>query len=445
MGAAPFNLPPPNNHLGRERSPLRRERSREREERFIRDEGRDMERERDRERRSSRLPRDERRLEKRRPVEWRDRDERDRDRMWKDKDQQENLSGLSRSGPSPRRPTQNQGGGLVPYEDDSEGEGGDDGHRFRKRDEEVRRRERSRMRDDRSSSSRRDDREGTSYRDGKEGSSRRDGRGGSSKREGSSRRERRESSSRREEREGGERRKSLDRRNSSPSKEEEPKHLTPEQVIEQEKKVWIRSAPADLYYTRDSETPGLMRATEKNMKMQEKARKVLVENSIEARLKHKVEEPPRLRLGHHHGHEGEEEEGSSSDEDEENPHNHRFLSVSAFQKNYLKSSGLRAWTGWNSAQRRPIVLIQRCYTLPSCSCIDVQVWQNMPGELNDGPACRCSKKARESGIRHGIYVGETPLPDLDMHTNNWSKLYHYRFVGIFEQLTDTDTYLIFAG
>ena len=50
----------------------------------------------------------------------------------------------------------------------------------------------------------------------------------------------------------------------------------------------------------------------------------------------------------------------------------------------------------------------------------------MPGELNDGPACRCSKKAKESGIRHGIYVGETPLPELDMHTNNWSKLYHYR-------------------
>ena len=101
------------------------------------------------------------------------------------------------------------------------------------------------------------------------------------------------------------------------------KQLTPEQVIEQEKKVWIRSAPADLYYTRDSETPGLMRATEKNLKMQEKAMKVLVENSKEARMKHPVEEPPRLRLGHHHCHEGEEEDGSSSEEDEENAHNHR--------------------------------------------------------------------------------------------------------------------------
>ena len=67
-----------------------------------------------------------------------------------------------------------------------------------------------------------------------------------------------------------------------------------------------------------------MRATEKNIKMQEKATKVLVESSKEARLKHPVEEPPRLRLGHHHGHEGEEGEGSSSEEDEEeNPHNHR--------------------------------------------------------------------------------------------------------------------------
>ena len=68
----------------------------------------------------------------------------------------------------------------------------------------------------------------------------------------------------------------------------------------------------------------------------------------------------------------------------------------------------------------------------------------MPGELNDGPACRCSKKARESGIRHGIYVGETPLPDLDMHTNNWSKLHHYRFTDL---LLDGQLSLsiIFAG
>ena len=26
-----------------------------------------------------------------------------------------------------------------------------------------------------------------------------------------------------------------------------------------------------------------------------------------------------------------------------------------------------------------------------------EVWQNLEGELNDGPACRCSAKARETG------------------------------------------------
>ena len=91
--------------------------------------------------------------------------------------------------------------------------------------------------------------------------------------------------------------------------------------------------------------------------------------------------------------------------------------------------------GWSFGPKHPIVLTLRFDALMSPKNIVQililvqQVWQNMPGELNDGPACRCSKKAREAGIRHGIYVGETPLPQLDMHTNNWSKLYHYRLLA----------------
>ena len=57
-----------------------------------------------------------------------------------------------------------------------------------------------------------------------------------------------------------------------------------------------------------------------------------------------------------------------------------------------------------------------------------ELWDNQPNELNDGPACRCSLKARKIGIRHGIYEGESKLPkvDLDMNSNNADKLYHYR-------------------
>jgi hypothetical protein len=37
--------------------------------------------------------------------------------------------------------------------------------------------------------------------------------------------------------------------------------LTPEEIIAMEKQIWIRSAPADLYYERDLVNPAVMRAT----------------------------------------------------------------------------------------------------------------------------------------------------------------------------------------
>lgn len=67
--------------------------------------------------------------------------------------------------------------------------------------------------------------------------------------------------------------------------------------------------------------------------------------------------------------------------------------------------------------------------------------------MNDGPLCKCSVKAKRSGIRHGFYAGET-LPGVftdqnigigvckrepdasgsqcDPDTNNAGRLYHYR-------------------
>lgn len=54
------------------------------------------------------------------------------------------------------------------------------------------------------------------------------------------------------------------------------------------------------------------------------------------------------------------------------------------------------------------------------------IWQNMPDELNDGPACRCPKKVRDTGIRHKIWVGETELKPLNPETNNHADLFHYR-------------------
>jgi len=196
---------------------------------------------------------------------------------------------------------------------------------------------------------------------------------------------------------------SRDRRSLSPFKvktepglkEPDYSKLTPEEIIEAEKKVWIRSAPADLYYTRDRDSPGIMRATTKCLQLQQKFEEKLVTASKDERAKHPVEEPPRFRVPHTHKHDGDD--SSSSESDDENQHNHRVESLE--------------WLEFRSKASN------RAHS---------EVWQNMEGELNDGPACRCSKKARETGIRHGIYVGETELPVLDKQTNNWDKLYHYR-------------------
>lgn len=54
------------------------------------------------------------------------------------------------------------------------------------------------------------------------------------------------------------------------------------------------------------------------------------------------------------------------------------------------------------------------------------LWHNETGEMNDGPLCRCSAKSRRSGIRHGMYPGETGFPKCQPNSNNADKLYHYR-------------------
>jgi ribonuclease-3 len=54
------------------------------------------------------------------------------------------------------------------------------------------------------------------------------------------------------------------------------------------------------------------------------------------------------------------------------------------------------------------------------------LWHNESGEMNDGPLCRCSARSRRSGIRHGIYPGESGFPKCSVNSNNADKLYHYR-------------------
>nr|KAG5706615.1 hypothetical protein BaRGS_005685 [Batillaria attramentaria] len=58
-------------------------------------------------------------------------------------------------------------------------------------------------------------------------------------------------------------------------------------------------------------------------------------------------------------------------------------------------------------------------------CLHPELWYNDPGEMNNGPLCRCSIKARKSGIRHDVYPGEKFIEPCDPASNNLKRLYHY--------------------
>ncbi|XP_035232949.1 ribonuclease 3-like, partial [Stegodyphus dumicola] len=79
--------------------------------------------------------------------------------------------------------------------------------------------------------------------------------------------------------------------------------------------------------------------------------------------------------------------------------------------------------------------------------LHLELWFNDPKEMNDGPLCRCSAKARRSGIRHGIYVGEGHLPPCNPLSNNMKKLYHYRITMTPHTnfLTKTPTTIVHNG
>ncbi|XP_076856992.1 ribonuclease 3 isoform X2 [Brachyhypopomus gauderio] len=55
-----------------------------------------------------------------------------------------------------------------------------------------------------------------------------------------------------------------------------------------------------------------------------------------------------------------------------------------------------------------------------------ELWYNDPGQMNDGPLCKCSAKARRTGIRHSIYPGEEGVKPCRPMSNNAGKLFHYR-------------------
>ncbi|XP_055917610.1 ribonuclease 3 [Eupeodes corollae] len=164
----------------------------------------------------------------------------------------------------------------------------------------------------------------------------------------------------------------------------------------EEKDVWIRSSPADIYYRRTNngnEVEGTPRLEALCNLFEEE----LVQRAQKAKAKMEPYVPPprkhRRRLCKHKSEVCSSSSDSSDDE---------------FQ--------VEQDCCMEELSRK----VQHPYRLHP------DLWHNDPGEMNDGPLCRCSAKSRRIGIRHGIYPGEVGIPKCIPNLNNANKLYHYR-------------------
>ncbi|XP_008547319.1 ribonuclease 3 [Microplitis demolitor] len=172
--------------------------------------------------------------------------------------------------------------------------------------------------------------------------------------------------------------------------------LGPDGILECDKKIWTRAAPADLYYTRDENNPKIMKATPKLKELIGNFKRLLLDRAAEARANYPpYEPPPRKTKARLCRHKSEACSSSSSDSDSSIDDDDRTMEELMAKKQHP----------------------QRLHP---------EMWFNDPGEMNDGPLCRCSAKSRRSGIRHGIYAGEGTVYKCDLDTNNADKLYHYR-------------------
>uniref|UniRef100_A0A2A4K3R9 Ribonuclease 3 n=1 Tax=Heliothis virescens TaxID=7102 RepID=A0A2A4K3R9_HELVI len=169
---------------------------------------------------------------------------------------------------------------------------------------------------------------------------------------------------------------------------------------EEASKMWYRSSPAELYYKQIEEGSGVQQ-TNKLEKICETFMKQLIERGRNARPE--VDELPPLKPSKVAMCKHKSEDGSSSSESEDE---------------CLDEDGLQGYTD------RIMLELQRKQSHPRR--LHPEMWFNNTGEMNGGPLCRCSARARRFGMRHGVYASEEVFPKCVPTQSNIDKLYHYR-------------------
>uniref|UniRef100_A0A182QBA2 Ribonuclease 3 n=1 Tax=Anopheles farauti TaxID=69004 RepID=A0A182QBA2_9DIPT len=168
-----------------------------------------------------------------------------------------------------------------------------------------------------------------------------------------------------------------------------------EMANDEDRTLWVRSSPAELYYKRVSEK--VVESTPRLDALCTLFEEELIRRAERIRATQTPYNPPprkRKMKMCRHKHDKCSSSSESSDEEMEFEDECSMEELTAKIKHPLR--------------------------------LHVDLWYNDPGEMNDGPLCRCSARSRRTGIRHGKYPGEEGFPKCDPHSNNADKLYHYR-------------------
>ncbi|XP_039212186.1 ribonuclease 3 isoform X2 [Crotalus tigris] len=187
-------------------------------------------------------------------------------------------------------------------------------------------------------------------------------------------------------------------------KDKEPEEAAGEKNEEEEedllKPVWVRCTHSESYYSNDPMDQvgdSTVVGTSRLRDLYEKFEEDLGKRQAKAKAARPPWEPPKTKL--------DEDVGNSSDSECDS------------EDDSCSSSS-------DSEVFDVIAEIKRKKAHPDR--LHEELWYNDPGQMNDGPLCKCSAKARRTGIRHGIYPGEEPIKPCRPMTNNAGRLFHYR-------------------
>ncbi|XP_067857978.1 ribonuclease 3 [Heptranchias perlo] len=198
---------------------------------------------------------------------------------------------------------------------------------------------------------------------------------------------------------------------STRSKETEESSCT--EKIEEEKEeedllitkpVWIRCTHSENYYSNDPMDQvgdSTVVGTSKLRHLYEKFDEELGQRQTKAKAARPAWDPPKTKLD-------EEPDGSSSDSGCDSDDDSSGSSTCSSDSEIIDV----------------IEEIKRKKAHPDR--LHEELWYNDPGQMNDGPLCKCSAKAKRTGIRHSIYPGEETNEACRPMTNNAGKLFHYR-------------------